>query len=103
MAKLPDFETLLPSAAREAVRDFVWAKLRTSSFNYLANPTYDSVAFRKDLDKTKQDSDSWSYHMAVDVFREIEHAFNLKYPKQWDNDKQRAFRNIDGDLKYSGL
>jgi hypothetical protein len=98
---LPDLSPLLPSAARTAVRDFVLGKLKAAEVNYLADPLYNIRSFREELEKRNPDYTTWSFRMALDTFDEALEDFTRTYPKQWDNDRQRAFREIDGERKYA--
>lgn len=92
-----ELDTLLPSAAKRKIYDYIFSQLKSARLGWYADPVY---RFEDVLHDFRSASD-WVRGELDTQFEAAEKAYEKQYPKDWSNEEQVAFRVIDGERKYA--
>ena len=89
-AELPDFRTMTPSKAKEVLYGILYAKFETEPLNYRQESIF---RMTEALRMFEDEQHEWvRKNILHECFERASRNWERKYPKCWDNDKQRAYR-----------
>ena len=93
-----DTRRMLPSDAKAAITAHFLKCLESSKIGYLADPIIRQTA---DFYGMVHKDDDWGRRQIPDCYAAAWAEYNRLYPKCWDNERQKAYREFGKKRRYA--